>query len=170
MFCDTDLYELYFSFQILAIIVEINNWKIKPGNKNKKQTRIKSQRIYYKKTKFGLEFSCSLPSSFQHTIFFLRILAISLPLCCVTFLFLKNMIPQTGPYSKVCHIFLGGSVVFVLAISKVEDLDQDLSYDESLSGRPGAWLVKFFFICMQSQNFKKNLILKFKTISRTFFL
>ena len=35
-------------------------------------------------------------------------------------------------------------------------LYQDLSYDESLSGQPGAWLVKKnIFICMQSQNIKK---------------
>ena len=50
-------------------------------------------------------------------------------------------------------------------------LNQDLNYDESLSGRPGAWLVKKnIFICMQSQNFKKDLILKFKTISKTCFI
>ena len=48
---------------------------------------------------------------------------------------------------------------------------QDLSYDESLSGRPGAWLEKkIFFICMQSQILKKDLILKFKIISRTSFV
>ena len=36
-------------------------------------------------------------------------------------------------------------------------IHQDLSYDDSLSGRPGAWLVKkIFFICMQSQNLKKT--------------
>ena len=30
---------------------------------------------------------------------------------------------------------------------------QDLSYDESLSGQPGAWPVKKnMFICMQSEN------------------
>ena len=41
-------------------------------------------------------------------------------------------------------------------------LYRDLSYGEILVGRPGAWLVKkIFFICMQSQNFKKDLILKF---------
>ena len=51
------------------------------------------------------------------------------------------------------------------------EIYQDLSYDDSLSGRPGAWLVKkIFFICMQSQNLKKNLILKFKIISRTSFV
>ena len=36
-------------------------------------------------------------------------------------------------------------------------LYQDLSYDESFSGQPGAWRVKkIFFICMQSQNFKET--------------
>ena len=48
---------------------------------------------------------------------------------------------------------------------------RDLSYGEILAGRPGAWLVKkIWFICMQSQIFKKYLILKFKTISRTCFI
>ena len=48
---------------------------------------------------------------------------------------------------------------------------QDLSYGEILAGQPEAWLVKkIFFVCMQSQNFKKNLILKFKTISKTCFI
>ena len=48
---------------------------------------------------------------------------------------------------------------------------QDLNYVGILAGRPGAWLVKkICFICMQSQNFKKNLILKFKTISRRCFI
>ena len=47
-------------------------------------------------------------------------------------------------------------------------LYQDLSYDEILAGRPEAWLVKkICIICMQSQNLKKYLILKFKVISRT---
>ena len=50
-------------------------------------------------------------------------------------------------------------------------IDQDWSYNESLSGRPGAWLVKkIFFVCMQSQNFKKDFILKFKMILRTSFV
>ena len=41
-------------------------------------------------------------------------------------------------------------------------LYQDLSDDESLTGQPGDWLVrKNIFMCMQSQNFKKYLILKF---------
>ena len=41
--------------------------------------------------------------------------------------------------------------------SSPASINQDLSYDESLSGQPGAWLVKkIFFICMQSQNFKKK--------------
>ena len=49
-------------------------------------------------------------------------------------------------------------------------LHQDLSYDGILAGLPGAWLVKkICFICMQSHNFKKDLILKFKTILRTCF-
>ena len=47
---------------------------------------------------------------------------------------------------------------------------RDLSYGEILAGRPVAWLVKkIFFICMQSQNLKKDLALKFKIISRTSF-
>ena len=51
------------------------------------------------------------------------------------------------------------------------DYAQDLSNGEILAGRPGAWLVKKRkFICMQSQNFQKDLILKFKTISRTCFV
>ena len=50
-------------------------------------------------------------------------------------------------------------------------LHQDLSYDEILAGRPGAWLVKkICFICMQLQNFKLDLILIFKTFSRTCFI
>ena len=53
----------------------------------------------------------------------------------------------------------------------MELVDQDLSYDESLTGQPGAWLEKkIFFICMQSQNFKTNLILKFEMFSRTCFI
>ena len=58
-------------------------------------------------------------------------------------------------------------VFFVLV-----QINQDLCYDESLSGQPGTWLVKkIFFICLQSQNFfKKYLILKFKMISRTSFV
>ena len=49
-------------------------------------------------------------------------------------------------------------------------LYQDLSYDESLSGQLGAWLVnKVSFICMQSQNLREDLIFKFKIISRTCF-
>ena len=48
---------------------------------------------------------------------------------------------------------------------------QDLSYSEILAGRHRAWLVKKIrFICMQSQKFKKDLIFKFKTISRTCFV
>ena len=43
---------------------------------------------------------------------------------------------------------------------------QDLSYGEILAGRPEAWLDNFF-LCMHS-NFKKDLILKFKIISRTY--
>ena len=47
-------------------------------------------------------------------------------------------------------------------------LYQDLSYGEILSNQPGAWLVKrICFMCIQPQNFKKDLILKLKTISRT---
>jgi len=43
-----------------------------------------------------------------------------------------------------------------------------LSYGEILAGRPGAWLVKkLFFICMQSKKLKRELMLKFKMISRT---
>ena len=35
---------------------------------------------------------------------------------------------------------------------------QDLSFGEILAGQPGAWLVKTIcFICMKSQNFKKDL-------------
>ena len=50
-------------------------------------------------------------------------------------------------------------------------LYQDFSYGEILAGRPGAWLVKnIFSICMQSQNFKQDLILKFNIISRTCFV
>ena len=50
-------------------------------------------------------------------------------------------------------------------------LNRDLNYDESLSGRPGAWLEKkIFLICMLSQILKKDLILKFKIISRTSFV
>ena len=50
-------------------------------------------------------------------------------------------------------------------------LNQDLSYDESFSGPPGALHVQeIFFICMQSQNLKQDLILKFKIISRTSFV
>ena len=45
-------------------------------------------------------------------------------------------------------------------------LDRDLNYGEILAGHTGAWLVKkISFMCMQSQNFKTDLILKFKTIS-----
>ena len=33
-------------------------------------------------------------------------------------------------------------------LGNTETLYQDLSYDESLSGRPGAWLVKKIFFCM----------------------
>ena len=51
------------------------------------------------------------------------------------------------------------------------DTYQDLSYGEILAGRPGAWLLKKIrFIYMQSQNFKRDLILKFKTISRKCFI
>ena len=58
----------------------------------------------------------------------------------------------------------------VLQTSK-SSIYQDLSYDEILAGRPGAWLVKnICFICMQSQNFNNDFILKFKTISRTCFI
>ena len=50
-------------------------------------------------------------------------------------------------------------------------LYQDLRQGEILAGRPGAWLVKKkCFKCMQSQNLKKDLILKFKMISRTSFV
>ena len=50
----------------------------------------------------------------------------------------------------------------------VKLLYQDLSYDESFSGRPGDWLVKkIFFIWLQSQNLNKDLILKFKMIYET---
>ena len=46
-------------------------------------------------------------------------------------------------------------------------LYRDLSYGEILAGRPGAWLVKkIYFICMQSKKLKKELMLKFKIISR----
>ena len=48
-------------------------------------------------------------------------------------------------------------------------IHQDLSYDDSLSGRPGAWLVKFFFYMHAITKLKNNLILKFKMISRTSF-
>ena len=45
---------------------------------------------------------------------------------------------------------------------------QDLSYGEILAGRPGAWLVKkIIFIGMQSIKLKRELMLKFKMISRT---
>ena len=50
-------------------------------------------------------------------------------------------------------------------------LNQDLSYDGILAGRPGAWhMKKICNICMQSQNFERDLILKFKTIYRTCFI
>ena len=58
-----------------------------------------------------------------------------------------------------------------LCIKNDNSVDQDLSYDESLSGRPGAWLVKkLFIVCMQSQNLKKDFILKFIIIFRTSFV
>ena len=39
---------------------------------------------------------------------------------------------------------------------------------EILAGRPEAWLVKkLFFICMQSKKLNRELMLKFKMISRT---
>ena len=51
------------------------------------------------------------------------------------------------------------------------NIDRDLSYGEILAGLPEAWLVKkIFYLCMQSQNFRKDLILKFKIISRTCFV
>ena len=47
-------------------------------------------------------------------------------------------------------------------------LDHNLEYDDTKSGRLEDWLVKkIFFICIQSKKFKKELILKFKMISRT---
>ena len=50
-------------------------------------------------------------------------------------------------------------------------LDRDLNYGEILAGHTGAWLVKkISFMCMQSQNFKTDLILRFKMISRTCFV
>ena len=54
---------------------------------------------------------------------------------------------------------------------KVILIDQYLSYGEILASRPGAWIVKKnVFKCMQSQNFKTNLILKFKSMNRTCFV
>ena len=53
------------------------------------------------------------------------------------------------------------------SLTNLFSLHQDLSYGELLAGQPGAWLVRN--ICMQSQNFKKDLMLKLKTISRTCF-
>ena len=50
-------------------------------------------------------------------------------------------------------------------------INQDLSYDESLSGQPGAWLVKENKFYMHAiTKLKKDLLLKFKMISRTSFL
>ena len=69
-----------------------------------------------------------------------------------------------------------GTFYFVVAIgtkvlNRKKNIYQDLSYDGILAGRPGAWLgKKICFVCMQSKNFKKDLILKFKTISRTCFI
>ena len=48
-------------------------------------------------------------------------------------------------------------------------LDHNLEYGDNKSGQLEDWHVKkIFFICMQSKKFKKELILKFKMISRTY--
>ena len=82
-------------------------------------------------------------------------------------------------YMSWLHIFglmkklrkIQNKTFFFLFLFLVIILYQDLIYSEILSGRLGAWLVnKIRCICMQSQNFKKDLILKFKTISRRCFI
>ena len=59
----------------------------------------------------------------------------------------------------------------VSVIKTKERIDQDLSYGEILADRPEAWVVKKnILLCMQSQNVKNVVILKFKIISRTSFV
>ena len=48
-------------------------------------------------------------------------------------------------------------------------LNHNLEYGDTKSGQLRYWLVKkIFFICMQSKKFRKELMLKFKMISRTY--
>ena len=51
---------------------------------------------------------------------------------------------------------------------KATPVHHNLEYGDIKSGQLEDWLVKkIFFICMQSKKFKKELMLKFKMISRT---
>ena len=75
---------------------------------------------------------------------------------------------QFSPDSLPTYLFF--PYLFCLLISLFTNLNQDLSYGEMFSGQTVDWLVnKKMFICMLSQKVKKNLILKFKYISRTCF-
>ena len=59
----------------------------------------------------------------------------------------------------------GWEWVELIKLQVCNRLHKNLSYDESLSRQPGAWLEeKNIFTCMQSQNLKKYPILKFKII------
>ena len=49
----------------------------------------------------------------------------------------------------------------------IKIINHNLEYGDTKSGQLEDWLVKKKFICMQSKKFKKELMLKFKMISRT---
>ena len=94
----------------------------------------------------------------------------------VRFDFLCRQFAVTKLYFDFQRVIIHTSVQLlhkqnILSYLLVFILDHNLSYGEHLAVQPGAWLVKKVFLCAcNHKSEEKKVILKFKTIARTYFV